>query len=80
VRGPSFSKWPKLWTQANKDSARRVTNLYMSAINMIGQTPNVTGLQNPVSSSGDGGAGRTRSLRSRRFGVRGGNNQMLAFE
>jgi hypothetical protein len=44
-----------------------------SVINMVGQTPNVTGLQNSVSSSGNGGAGRIRSLQStgRRFGVRG---------
>jgi hypothetical protein len=39
---------------------------------MVGRTPYVTGPLNPVSSSGDVGAGRTGSLRSRRFGVRGG--------
>jgi hypothetical protein len=32
----------------------------------------VTGSQNPVFSSGGGGAGRTGSLRSRSFGVWGG--------
>jgi hypothetical protein len=42
-----------------------------SAINMIGPTPNVKGLQIPASTSGDRGAGRTGSLRSRCFGVRG---------
>jgi hypothetical protein len=42
-----------------------------SVINMVGRTPNVMGLLNPVSSSSDGGAGRTGSLRSRRFGVWG---------
>jgi Zinc finger, C2H2 type len=35
-----------------------------SVINMVGRTPNVTGPQIPVSSSGDGGAGWTGSLRS----------------
>jgi hypothetical protein len=50
-----------------------------SVINMVSRTSNVTGLLNPVSSSGNGGTGRTGSLRSRRFGVWGGNIQMEAF-
>jgi hypothetical protein len=47
-----------------------------SVINVVGRTPKVMGPQNPVSSSGDGDAGRNGYLRSRRFSVWGGNIQM----
>jgi hypothetical protein len=40
-----------------------------SVINMVGRTSQVLGPLNPVSSSGDGGAGRIGSLRSRPFSV-----------